>query len=106
MSTPAVLPIVDPQLLWCKLTVSNDVCGSVACVGRYGTPAEPLSGRTLSAAAVEPTRREAPLLRSFLGVNGFVDDPIERLVCVGAVREYQDWVRNRLHSLSQQPKIA
>ena len=31
-------------------------------------------------------------MRSFLGVNGFVDDPIERLSCVGAVREYQDWV--------------
>ena len=31
-------------------------------------------------------------MRSFLGVNGFVDDPVERLACVGAVREYQEWV--------------
>jgi len=39
-------------------------------------------------------------MRSFLGVNGFVDDPIERLVCVGAVREYQDWVRTQpLHDI-------
>lgn len=74
-------------------------------LGRYGTPAEPLSTRTVSPAAMEPTRRKAPLMRSFLGVNGFVDDPIERLVCVGAVREYQDWVRIRLHSLSRS-KIA
>lgn len=33
--------------------------------------------------------RKAPLMRSFLGVNGFVDDPITRLNVVGAVREYQ-----------------
>jgi hypothetical protein len=37
-------------------------------------------------------RRRPPLMRSFLGVNGFVDDPVERLAAVaGAVREYQDW---------------
>eukprot|EP01047_Picozoa_sp_COSAG01_P033426 COSAG01_NODE_2460_length_7655_cov_15.411858_3_plen_610_part_00 len=43
---------------------------------------------------VQPrTPRRAPLMKYFLGVNGFVDDPVERLsACAGAVREYQDWV--------------
>ena len=36
--------------------------------------------------------RRAPLMRSFLGVNGFADDPVSRLSCAGAVREYQDWI--------------
>ena len=60
----------------------------------YGTPsaqqapAAPATG----ASSAAPTRRQPPLMRSFLGVNGFVDDPIERLTCVGSVREYQDWV--------------
>ena len=32
-----------------------------------------------------------PLMRDLIGVNGFVDDPIQRLDVAGAVREYQDW---------------
>ena len=36
--------------------------------------------------------QQPPLMRSFLGANGFVDDPVSRLNAAGSMREYQDWV--------------
>jgi hypothetical protein len=55
----------------------------------YGAVTKPQPHTRKSA----PATRRPPLMKSFLGVNGFVDDPIERLAAVaGAVREYQDWI--------------
>jgi hypothetical protein len=55
----------------------------------YGTKVGP------TAVNSAPTKTSAahvyPLMRDLIGVNGFVDDPIERLNAAGAVREYQDW---------------
>ena len=65
----------------------------------YGSPAASYSNSQLLgqkpalADGAVHRRRRPPLMKSFLGVNGFVDDPVERLAAVaGAVREYQDWV--------------
>ena len=35
-----------------------------------------------------------PRVSDFLGVNGFIDDPTEKLAAVGNVREYHDWSWN------------
>lgn len=34
---------------------------------------------------------ERPLMNTFIGTNGFVDDPIERLAACGSLREYHNW---------------
>jgi len=39
----------------------------------------------------KPVRHERPLMGAFIGTNGFVDDPIERLAGCGFVREYHNW---------------
>jgi hypothetical protein len=38
-----------------------------------------------------PVAHPRALLDSFIGVNGFVDDPIERLAACGHLREYHQW---------------
>jgi hypothetical protein len=38
-----------------------------------------------------PLPHRKPLMDSFLGVNGFVDDPIERIAACGHLREYHQW---------------
>ncbi len=43
------------------------------------------------AAPPQPVRHERPLMDSFIGTNGFVDDPIERLAACGFLREYHNW---------------
>ncbi len=35
---------------------------------------------------------EWPLMDTFIGTNGFVDDPIERLAACGSLREYHNWL--------------
>ena len=35
-----------------------------------------------------------PRVSDFLGINGFIDDPTEKLAAVGNVREYHDWSWN------------
>jgi hypothetical protein len=32
-----------------------------------------------------------PLMDSFIGVNGFIDDPVERIAACGHLREYHQW---------------
>lgn len=53
----------------------------------------PPANRPASAEAplAPQTPRPGPMMDTFLGVNGFVDDPVSRLSAVGSVREYQDW---------------
>jgi len=41
--------------------------------------------------APEPVRHEQPLMEAFIGLNGFVDDPIERIAACGTLREYHNW---------------
>jgi hypothetical protein len=37
------------------------------------------------------TPRQKPLMDSFIGVNGFIDDPVERIAACGHLREYHQW---------------
>ena len=39
----------------------------------------------------EPSQPQRPLMDSFVGTNGFVDDPIERIAACGFLREYHNW---------------
>lgn len=38
-----------------------------------------------------PVQRPVPFFDEFMGVNGFVDDPTDKLSCAGSVREYHNW---------------
>ncbi len=35
-----------------------------------------------------------PRVSDFLGLNGFIDDPIDKLAAIGNVREYHNWSWN------------
>ena len=39
----------------------------------------------------EPVGRKRPLMDTFIGLNGFVDDPVERIAAGGHLREYHNW---------------
>ncbi len=39
----------------------------------------------------QATPRSKPLMDSFIGVNGFIDDPIEQIAVCGHLREYHQW---------------
>jgi len=53
----------------------------------YGTAV----GKRLPEPEPEPVRHEQPLMDAFIGINGFVDDPIERIAACGTLREYHNW---------------
>ncbi len=38
-----------------------------------------------------PVQHPKPFFDHFMGVNGFIDDPVDKLNCAGNVREYHDW---------------
>ena len=38
-----------------------------------------------------PVQHPKPFIDQLMGVNGFIDDPIDKLNCVGNVREYHYW---------------
>lgn len=52
-----------------------------------------LYGKALEAASPFPPRiyHKPPLFESFLGINGLHNQPLQKLSCVGAVREYHPW---------------
>ncbi len=39
----------------------------------------------------QPVPHPRPLMDSFIGINGFVDDPVERIAACGHLREYHQW---------------
>jgi hypothetical protein len=39
----------------------------------------------------KPLRHPKPVMDEFMGVNGFINDPIDKLNCAGNVREYHSW---------------
>jgi len=43
------------------------------------------------AAAPSPVPHLRPLMDTFIGVNGFIDDPVERIAACGHLREYHQW---------------
>jgi hypothetical protein len=57
----------------------------VAEVVLYGT------ARGQRAPSPQPVQHQRPLMDSFIGINGFIDDPIERIAACGHLREYHQW---------------
>jgi hypothetical protein len=57
----------------------------VAEVMLYGT------ARGERAPTPPPIQHQRPLMDSFIGINGFVDDPIDRIAACGHLREYHQW---------------
>ena len=57
----------------------------VAEVMLYGT------ARGELAPSPQPVPHPRPLMDSFIGVNGFIDDPVERIAACGHLREYHQW---------------
>lgn len=57
----------------------------VAEIMLYGTP------RGQRVAAPQRIPHQKPLMDSFIGINGFIDDPIERIAACGHLREYHQW---------------
>jgi hypothetical protein len=57
----------------------------VAEVVLYGT------ARGERPATPQPISHQRPLMDSFIGVNGFIDDPVERIAACGHLREYHQW---------------
>lgn len=46
---------------------------------------------TLIPQAVKPTAHTPPFFEDLMGINGLHNQPIEKLQCVGSVREYHPW---------------
>ncbi|PKP53346.1 MAG: hypothetical protein CVT92_04870 [Bacteroidetes bacterium HGW-Bacteroidetes-1] len=38
-----------------------------------------------------PVQHLQPVMNVFMGVNGFINDPISRFQCIGSIREYHNW---------------
>ena len=51
----------------------------------YGAPLAAVPGPP------KPIVPNPPLMEKFVGINGFIDNPIGRLAAVGTVREYHSW---------------
>jgi hypothetical protein len=57
----------------------------VAEIVLYGT------ARGERSPAPQPVQHLGALMDSFIGVNGFIDDPVERIAACGHLREYHQW---------------
>lgn len=57
----------------------------VAEIVLYGTASGAGSSTPVPAATIYP------MMQDFIGVNGFVDDPLDKLSCAGLLREYHNW---------------
>ncbi len=56
-------------------------------IGLYGEP----SRAPLASPRKTPPRPPRSTMDRFMGINAFVDDPIERIAAVGIIREYHQW---------------
>ncbi len=75
---------VDVMTRYLRLTFENPGA-QIGEVILYGMP----HGERPALPARVP--HERPLMDTFIGTNGFVDDPIERLAACGSLREYHNW---------------
>ena len=75
---------VSVRTRYLKLTFENPGA-QIAEIILYATPHGPRPARP------QPVRHEQCLMDSFIGTNGFIDDPIERLAACGFIREYHNW---------------
>ncbi|MEN6578417.1 MAG: hypothetical protein ABFD90_18880 [Phycisphaerales bacterium] len=66
------------------LTFENP-SAQIAEIVLYGTARGP------RATLPQPTRHQPAVMDSFIGINGFVDDPVERITACGHLREYHQW---------------
>ncbi len=67
-----------------RLTFENP-SAQIAEIALYG------KARSARVPVPQPIRHEPQLMDSFIGINGFVDDPIERIAACGHLREYHQW---------------
>jgi len=67
-----------------RLTFENPGA-QIAEIAIYGTARGP------RAALPQPVRHRQALMDSFIGINGFIDDPVERIAACGHLREYHSW---------------
>ncbi len=67
-----------------RLTFENP-SAQIGEIAFYGTTRGP------QAAGPKPVPHRQALMDSFIGINGFVDDPIERITACGHLREYHSW---------------
>lgn len=65
---------------------------------RYPSPSTRVSEIVLYGQAIGealpppvPVPHPKPFIDQFMGVNGFINDPVDKLNCVGNVREYHNW---------------
>ncbi len=42
----------------------------------------------------ENIQHKYPLMNEFIGINGFINEPIGKLNCAGFIREFHDWIWN------------
>lgn len=67
-----------------RLTLESP-SAQIAEIVLYGT------ARGARAPIPAPARRPPALMDSFIGINGFVDDPLSRIAACGHLREYHQW---------------
>lgn len=75
---------IDVKTRYLRLTFANPgaAIAEVALEGKSLAAAAPVSKRT--------SPPQPPTMDKFIGVNAFVDDPVERLAAFGMVREYHN----------------
>lgn len=74
---------VNVQSRFVRVTLADAVgTNEIVLYGTaLGTPPPPPS----------PVPHVKPLMEEFIGVNGFIDDPVDKLAVAGHVREYHSW---------------
>ncbi|QDT14015.1 hypothetical protein [Alienimonas californiensis] len=89
------------------MIVVGSPAGSVVEVVLYGAPAGEAPATTADAPAADAAPREPAPFDRLLGVNGFIDDPVDRLAPVaGTVREYHSWEWDVLKTGAPDARIA
>jgi len=77
-------PKVAAATRYLRLTFENP-SAQVAEIVLFG------AARGVPASTPHPTPHRRPRMDSFIGINGFVDDPLSRIAACGHLREYHSW---------------
>jgi hypothetical protein len=79
------------------LVAAAEACGgsrTTAVTGSAGSGGAGLGTSGSGGSAGGAVAATGPRVSEFLGVNGFIDDPVEKLAAIGNVREYHNWTWN------------